>query len=266
MKSLLNDPAGYLRLNGKRRLFLFLDFDGTISPIRKRPADATLPAGTRRLLEELSSRKEVRLVIITGRSVADIRRRAGLKGAIYAGCHGLEIRGGGINFSARGLRESRRAIKALSRALKKKLSGVKGVIIEDKGATLSVHYRMVPAAKRPAVLESVREAASRHIESGLLRAGGGKMIVEIKPAVEWDKGKAALHILKTLADKTGGPPAIIYVGDDLTDEDAFRALRGRGVTIRVGSGKTAAQYSVKGTGAVTALLRSLVKAYANREG
>jgi len=253
-------------LNGKRRLFLFLDFDGTISPIRKNPGDSALPAGTRRLLEELSSRKEVTLVIITGRSVADIRRRAGLKGAIYAGCHGLEIRGGGFNFSARGLKEARRAIKALSRSLKKSLSGVKGVIIEDKGATLSVHYRMVPAAKRRAVIKSVRAAVSRHEESGLLRTGGGKMIIEIKPAVEWDKGKAVLHILKAAADKKSGPPAIIYAGDDLTDEDAFRVLRGRGVTIRVGSGKTAAKYSVKGTGAVTALLRSLVKAYANREG
>ncbi|MDD3089215.1 MAG: trehalose-phosphatase [Candidatus Omnitrophica bacterium] len=266
MKDTVKGISKILSADKKKPLFLFLDFDGTIAPLRKRPGDAFLPRGTHRILKKLASGKNVTLVIITGRSLKDIAGRVGIKKAVYAGNHGLEIKGQGVHLSVKGLEKAKTAVKELSRVLKRKLAKIKGVIVEDKYVTISVHYRMTPDRKVPAVMESVLSEVSYYEKKNILRSSGGKKIIEIKPDVKWDKGKAALYIVKRLKAVRAGSPLVVYMGDDRTDEDAFRALGDKGITIHVGTGRTDARYSVKGTGEVRALLGALAGVWGKNEG
>ncbi|MGH7476902.1 MAG: trehalose-phosphatase [Longimicrobiales bacterium] len=204
------------------RFLLALDFDGTLAPIVPRPDDAMLPAPTRAAIEAVLARGDTRVAIVSGRGLADARERVGIAGIYYAGNHGMEIDGPGIHHVHPDAAAARPQVAACAEALRRRLASLDGVQVEDKGLTLSVHYRRARDPEAPA---AVRQAIdSLCAGDDRLRVTEGKMIFEVRPAVDWDKGRATRFLLDALVDHDSVVPAV-FVGDDRTDEDAFRALR-----------------------------------------
>ena len=220
------------RLKAAEHLVLFLDFDGTLTPLRHRPGDVWLDADARKAVERLARHPRVDVCLISGRRLADLRRRARISGVSYVGLHGWEREG-----------KPHRAVPEflvnLKRSLPKRLRELTGMRIEDKGFSVGVHYRGAPAAavRRARVL--VQECLRPH--RGQFRLLKGKKIWEILPAEVAGKGAAAREILAEL-DRAALP---IYLGDDTTDEAAFEALP-RAITVRVGpTRRTRARYRLR---------------------
>ena len=242
-------------------IFLFLDYDGTLTPIAESPDKAVIPAKTMEILKGLSKNPRCRVAVISGRALKDIKNKIGLEGIIYAGNHGLEIESPKIKFRAPVPVAYKAALKKIRAILKKKLSEIKGAVVEDKGITLSVHYRLVDAKDVWLVKTIFHEVLAHYIVSDKVKIRAGKKVLEIRPPMEWDKGKIVLWLLARLKFILGEEPCIpIYIGDDITDEDAFKALKGRGLTVFVGdSGKTHAEYYLENTQEVTEFLEWVLK-------
>ncbi|MEX2261070.1 MAG: trehalose-phosphatase [Bryobacteraceae bacterium] len=224
------------RIRAAGNLFLFLDFDGTLAPIVEEPEKARLPERTREVLNALASRQNVALTFVSGRSIEDIERRVGIPEAIYAGNHGIEIRGGGLSFLEPRAAERREDLATLSCGLAGKLRHIAGAFVENKGLTSSVHYRRVKEADIEEVGRVVRSCV-QPLES-LFEVRPGKKSFEVRPRVPWHKGAAVQWLLNRRGDSETLP---LYFGDDQTDEDAFAVLRD-GITVRVGEGRTLAHY------------------------
>ncbi len=212
-----------------RRLCLLLDFDGTLSPIVDDPGAASIGAHTREVVRRLAARHTV--AIVSGRDLADVRARVGLDGIFYAGSHGLDIAGPG---HAMAHPEAAAAIGAVDRAeafLRDRIGGLPGAVVERKRFSVAAHYRMVAAASAELVREAAVSAAAA--SGSQLRAHHGKMVAELLPDIAWDKGRAADWLLATLGIDAART-LVLHLGDDETDENAFAALAGRGVGIRIG--------------------------------
>ena len=162
--------------------------------------------------------------MVSGRGLEDLEERAAVPGLIYAGNHGLEIRGPGLDFVHPGATAAADALGRVKLALDGELSGVPGAQVEHKGLSLTVHYRNVPAELAGMVENVATTAAASFVERGELRITRGKMVVEVRPGVEWDKGKAIVRIRESFP----GAPYPVYFGDDRTDEDGFRAVQDLG--------------------------------------
>ncbi len=211
-----------------RSLYLFLDFDGTLSPIVRDPGQAVLSLRMRRSLEKLLSIGRCKIAVISGRSLRDIKKRVGIAGIVYGGNHGLEVEGAGMTFRYPVPFTARRALDDVRGKLEKALSPVPGVFLEDKGLSLTVHFRKVKRAELPVVARAVEEAAGPYRKRGEIVLSPGKEVFEVRPSVAWDKGKTVLWLLEKSTVAGGEPPWPLCVGDDRTDEDAFRAIRERG--------------------------------------
>jgi trehalose 6-phosphate phosphatase len=237
-----------------RRLQIFLDYDGTLTPIVSRPEDAALSDAMRRRLQRVAARHF--LAVVSGRGLDDLRTCIGLDEVVYAGSHGFEVRY--PDGSADEHEEARAALPALEHLasyLGAQLADVKGLQLERKRFGLAVHYRRVAGADVARVESVVEDARGRF---GMLRIKAGKKVFEFVPAVDWDKGKALRWILEKIdADTVDVLP--IYIGDDVTDEDAFRAIDGVGIAIAVGDGpeQTAAHWRLDDVDAVGAFLDKL---------
>ena len=212
--------TGAWRASG--RLVLLLDFDGTLAPIVDRPELAAMPDRTRRALDRLMAMEGVTVAVVSGRGLGDVRERAAIAGIAYAGNHGMEIEGAGLRRIHPEAAAARPQLEAVAASIEPALEGIDGAFLEDKGLTLSIHYRMAPDHAEE-VREIVLEAAGGRPE---LEVFDGKMIVEVRPRVEWHKGKAVLFLLDQMRPPADAP--VLYLGDDRTDEDAFRALAERG--------------------------------------
>ncbi len=200
---------------------VFLDYDGTLTPIVDDPARATLPEQTRLVLARLAERAPV--AVLSGRDLADVQAMVQLPGIWYAGSHGFDIAGpGGERYERAG--EYLPALDAAELALEGRVAQIAGARIERKRYAVAVHFRKVPPDRIPEVEGAVRVVAAGRPE---LRVTGGKKIFELRPALDWDKGTALLWLLDLVARGQAVVP--IYVGDDETDEDAFRAVAGRGL-------------------------------------
>lgn len=256
MKDILRDWSNIKQGLKSKVIFLFLDFDGTLAPIADTPQQASMPQESRRLLYELSKKEGIKLAIISGRSLRDVKNMVALDGLIYSGNHGLEIEGPKIKYANPVFFKYRKLFREIYRDLKNKLSGIKGVLIEDKGLTLSVHYRLVEKKDITAVKTIVRESLIMYTIKNKAKIKTGKKVFEITPPVEWDKGKIVLWLLAREQFK-GNPNKIIpvYIGDDTTDEDAFRALKNRGISVVVGKrSSSSAEYYLNDHRSVLKLL------------
>jgi alpha,alpha-trehalase len=235
-----------------RRLAIFLDYDGTLTPIVGQPEQAVLSDSTRTVLRALAAK--VPVAILSGRDLEDVQRHVNVEGVIYAGSHGFDIAG------PHGLRKqvATELVGILDDAEKelwKKLADVPGALVERKRFSIAAHYRNVKENDVPEVRQAVGKVAARHRE---LRRIDGKKVYELLPDIDWNKGKAVLWLLETLGFEHGEVRSI-YIGDDRTDEDAFRALRQPGVGILVSEEQrpTAARYALKDPAEVERFLRKL---------
>jgi trehalose-phosphatase len=229
------------RLSRASSCLLCLDFDGTLAPIIDDPAQVELPEDVRIVLRALVRKEQLTVALISGRARDDLQQRVNFPGLIYAGNHGLEISGPGFLFFEPTSVECRNGLQALAKDLGARLSGIDGAWVEDKGLTLSVHYRRVRAEAHDDVRRVVHGALAAASHPFVLTAAN--RVFEIRPRANWNKGNAVLWI-KTQLDKEDA--LVIYLGDDATDEDAFATLAD-GVTVKVGNGApTVAQYSLKG--------------------
>lgn len=256
LPSALDPGTDLARQLETKRPVVFLDYDGTLTPIVARPELALLDAVVRRTLMALAERCPV--AIVSGRDRADVQRLVGIDSLIYAGSHGFDIRGPGWQSE-----HGAAFVPDLEDAegeLRQSLAHIRGTLLERKAYSLAAHVRgLAPDAAR-AVEAAVEAVLSRHPR---LRKGMGKMVFELLPRLDWHKGEAVLHILETLrlADANVLP---IYIGDDRTDEDAFVALAGRGVGILVSESprRTAAYYTLRDPDEVHRFLQRLSDAVA----
>jgi trehalose 6-phosphate phosphatase len=214
---------------GAGRMLVALDFDGTLSPIVERPEEARLLDGLAEPLHRLVRRPDTVAAIVSGRGLADVRGRVRLHPVYYAGNHGFEIEGPGLVRVHPAAEEARPALEACARKLESALADEPGTQVEDKRWTLSVHYRR---AERDDAEARVRAAVYEVCRHPGLRVTEGKKVIEIRPDVPWDKGRAVRFLLDTLDD--GAPLPAIFIGDDRTDEDAFAVVRELGGGIVVG--------------------------------
>jgi trehalose 6-phosphate phosphatase len=233
-----------------RRPAVFLDYDGTLTPIVSRPEQATLSISTRQVLRELADL--VPVAILSGRDLDDVRRLVDIDGIVYAGSHGFDIAG------PRGLRkqvatEFLSIIDLAEKELKEKLAGIPGALVERKRFSIAAHYRNVAGSDVSKVEQAVNKVAADH---GELRRIDNKKVYELQPNIDWNKGKAVLWLLQALELEGVFP---IYIGDDLTDEDVFRALkeRGAGIVVNKQPRLTAARYALKDPVEVERFLRDL---------
>ena len=257
-------PRVSKQLRSASHILLLLDYDGTLTPIVGRPELANLPAGMRRLLQALARQQRLTLAIISGRALVDIKEKVGIRGIIYAGNHGLEIEGPGISFVSPLAEEFKPLLRRMHHELSQALGTIKGVLVEDKGLTLSVHYRQVADDKSTEVKDVFERVTGGAATLGKIRITSGKKVYEIRPAVAWDKGK----VVKIVMEKCGGGGRKsgllpIYIGDDLTDEDAFRAIENYvgGISVFVGDGDspTSARYFLQSPDEVAKFLSLMLE-------
>lgn len=232
-------------------LLVALDFDGTLAEIEHRPDQATLPEATREVVATLADLPDVEVAVVSGRELADVRERVDLSHVSYAGNHGLELRTGDEYTVHPTASEVESTIADLCVALTDELSGVEGAIVEDKGVSATVHHRLVADDEVAVVRDAVETRVAARDD---VRLTTGKDVLEIRPAVEWDKGEAVRWLTEELVP-AGERWLPIYVGDDTTDEAAFGVLTDRGLGVKVGDDPaTDAPYRVADPEAVRAVL------------
>ena len=241
-------------------LAVFLDFDGTLSPIAPTPGSAHLPPGTKRLIEMLSAAKGVMAAIISGRSLKDVSARVGIRDIIYAGNHGMEISGKGIEM--RSSPAGDKDMKELKAAVLKAVRGIDGARVEDKGASLTVHYRLSPKAAAAELRHRMVHLRGSLGKGGKFYIRRGKKAYEILPVGGWNKGMAIIYILEKLKRSgMGDGYSVVYMGDDRTDRDAFKAVRGDGISVYVGKSRTGygAEYYLRNTLEAAKFLEYILK-------
>jgi len=247
------------RLRTAEGLLFLLDFDGTLAPIVEDPAAAAPLDGVPELLGELRDADRVAVGLVSGRALADLRERAGVSGVHFAGNHGLELQeppeeeGDAepeieVHPDAESAAD---AIESVAADVAERLEGIEGPRVEDKRVTATVHYRSADEDAVPTVERAVREAVDD--ADADLRITSGKKIFEIRPDVDWDKG-AAVEWLRDRLVPEGDDWLAVYVGDDVTDEDAFRELDD-GIGIAVGREETDADHVIPDPDAARALTR-----------
>lgn len=249
MKYLFDDKDGIIEevMAQDRRAF-FLDYDGTLTPIVEDPPKAHLSPNHREVIASLLADEKNFVCVISGRAIEQLKGFIGLKDLVLAGNHGMEIAGPSISYVNEGALRAKPLLKEIAEMLQRKLNDLQGVLVEDKGLTVSVHYRMVPVKRHPHLKRSFYREMEKFSASNTITITRGKKILEVRPNVVWDKGFAVKWILASLSDYLlKERPYPIYMGDDETDEGAFRALKGRGLTILVSprKGASEASYFVK---------------------
>ncbi len=218
------------RLDDKQ-VVVFMDYDGTLTPIRNRPEEAVISDSMREAVRRLAAR--VPVGVVSGRDRQVVQQLMGLDNLIVAGDHGFDIWSPSRGFiqheegaSFVGL------LREVEARLRAQLADLPGVLLEPKKRSVAVHFRLVSPELQPRVKKAVNTIFSEHPKE--LKVTPGKMVFDIQPNLDWDKGKAVFYLLQALdLDRNNVVP--IYLGDDITDEDAFRALAGHGISIFVGS-------------------------------
>ncbi|MFC1949621.1 trehalose-phosphatase [Chloroflexota bacterium] len=245
------------------RVLLLSDYDGTLTPIVSRPEDAMLSPGVREKLRALAENPAFSVGIISGRLLKEVRQLVGVEGIYYAGNHGLEIEGPGLSFIHPAAESAWMEIADLNRQLSERLSSIEGAFVEDKGLSLSVHYRLVNENDVDTVADIFRQITEPRLKEGKIRLSSGKKVFEVRPPIDWHKGKAVETVIKEI-ERTSRSEigTVIYLGDDITDEDAFRVVRHpRGWSVFIGeeNQSSSADYFLNSTSEVETLLSRLLE-------
>jgi len=233
MKHLSKELGKIKREIKGKQLFLFLDFDGTLTPIRRDPRKVRLGKGMYHTLKRVADKSNICVAVISGRRLGGIKKMIGLKNVIYVGNHGLEAIGPNLNFILPSAVKTKKIIKDVGQKLKKKLRKFKGVIIEDKNLTLSVHYRMANERDAYSVIQIVESITKPYQKKRQIKVTEGKKVREIRPPATWDKGRVAKKLLKLEEKRLQKRIIPICMGDDKTDEDIFKLFKKRGYTIKI---------------------------------
>ncbi len=248
------------KFDSSRHIVLLADYDGTLTPIVERPELAVLPEPTRELLQRISRQRRATLGIVSGRALSDLRQKVGLTHVIYAGNHGLEIEGPGLSFIHPLAEEFKPVFRLLYQLLSRAFGGSPAVLVEHKGLTLTVHYRLVNSDREAEEVRGTFNAIVAGARAlGTVKTASGKKVLEVRPPVNWHKGKAIQLILKKYA--RGGNHSgtlVVYLGDDLSDEDAFKFVeKANGISVFVGeeTEPTAARYFLKSPAEVQEFLK-----------
>lgn len=236
------------RLTAPPRLLVACDFDGTLAPLAPDPDGAALPSATHEVLRQLVAAPGVHLAIISGRALVDVRTRVLMPKVCFAGNHGLEMAGHGLDGAKAQAKALAPRLALLAEVIARRLADLPGLLVENKALSVAVHYRQVEVSRWAEVVHAVRSLTAADPS---FRVQSGHRVVEVLPAIGWDKGEA----LKQIAGRLGIPrSAVFYVGDDTTDEDAFRAVP-NGTTVSVGASRpSAARWMARGTDDVRQLL------------
>jgi len=213
--------------NGKRIVF-FLDYDGTLTPIVSRPELAVISSQMQDTVKKLSQKYTT--AIVSGRMREDVEKLVGISGLIYAGSHGFDIKGPQVSLVQPQAKETIPLVSKIIERLKKELANIEGLIIEEKKFSTAVHYRQVEKKEEVPRIKTVVEKVIQENKS--LRLMEGKKVFEILPAIDWNKGKAVKWVMNALKINWEDF-SIVYIGDDTTDEDAFRVVSTRGTGILV---------------------------------
>jgi trehalose-phosphatase len=250
------DQFNQITKNWKRKkIFLFLDYDGTLSPIVEEFDKAFLSDDMRKMVNEVS--KLCQTAIVSGRGMDDVKKRVRIKELYYAGSHGFEI-SGPDNFYYE-IEKARKLIPSLDnieKELRQTFIHIEGVKFERKKFALAVHYRQAPDREVPNIKQRVNKIVKNY--PGITK-GRGKKVIEIKPNVYWNKGKALNHLLGVLNNRNE-PAYVMYIGDDITDEDAFLHIReGAGILVGSHGELTFAKYHLRDVEAVKKFLSKITK-------
>ncbi|MFA5780564.1 MAG: trehalose-phosphatase [Elusimicrobiota bacterium] len=231
-------------------MFLFFDYDGTLTPIVRKPELAKLDKKVQKFLKKLSGK--FKIAIISGRPLWEVKKFVGLKNIIYSGNHGFEIEFDRQKFIHPEVQKIVPEIQKIKQVISAKIKNIKGAFLEDKGIVISIHWRLVDKKYLPKLFVLVREIIRDNMR---IRLTKGKKVWEIRPNVDWDKGKAVRFILTLFPTPYSLFP--VFIGDDTTDEDAFKISK-NGITIRVGkSNKSNARYYLKSQSEVIKFLKTL---------
>ncbi|MBP9854334.1 MAG: trehalose-phosphatase [Candidatus Omnitrophica bacterium] len=235
-----------------------MDYDGTLAPITQTPDKAVTTIETREILLRLSKHPQCHLSIISGRKLSDLKHMVDIPNLTYVGNHGFEIEGQtNINFESLVSTQFEEDLAVLKEILTAKLSNLKGLWIEDKGIILTVHFRLATDKTGLLARKVFMKVCQNYLSNRRISFMEGKKVLEIRPPIKWDKGEAALWILSKWQRQLGKNQIVsMYIGDDFTDEDAFKILDGIAMTIKVGQAKQSfAHYYLKNQEEVPILLK-----------
>ena len=249
--------AEVTRRRAGRHLLLLLDFDGTLAPFNADPAAVYLDAATAGRLDRLASRTDTTVGVISGRRLPDLQNRISLKGDFFvAGFHGLEILAPGEVYVHPGATAATSLVQSIAAAMQPHLGELPGVFLEDKVFSIALHYREAASSVRVVAISRFMDAARADVDAGRLRLLPGACVIELLPGAAWHKG-SALQWIRERVEQIHGPTFTVYVGDDVTDEDAFRAIGAHGMGICASERVTGGEFSVHGPEGVKRLLDSL---------
>jgi len=246
------------KIEKAKSILLVCDFDGTLVSIKPTPNLVHLPPKTKKLLFLLSGDKKYNVGIISGRPLVEVKKLVGLDNIFYVGNHGFEIKlPKRKKFIYSQAKKIRPLIKSLSKKFNKLLSCYNEILVEDKIYTLSIHYRNCRANQVASLKKDARRIYLPLVKKKKVRVTEGKKVIEIRPPLDWDKGKALRWTRNRLKKNKS---LTIYIGDDRTDEDAF-AQTGKGLSVYVGAKKrhSSAKFYLSGPNQVVSFLTFLVK-------
>jgi len=239
---------------------LLLDFDGTVAEFNPDPAAPELTPERYDLLSAIARQPGMSLGIVSGRRLDDLRARTRLPDHVYhAGLHGLEIEVDAHRKTHPDLASAIEKMDGLAECLSKLLKEFPEAHIEDKGASVAVHTRRMPKSDYEKVFARADILAVPWIGEALVRRLEGNAVVEYLPNIHGHKGEATKWIAQDVESKFARRPWVTYIGDDITDEDAFRAIcdMNEGIGVLVGLRPTSATHKIDGIADVDRFLRWL---------
>ena len=241
------------RANG-RHLLLLLDFDGTLTEFQADPDAVYLPAPRREILAGLQERATIG--VVSGRRLEDVRKRVSLDGIIVAGLHGLEISIPAERFVHPDLASAMDVITEVGDRLRESIEDLPGVFVEDKGASVALHFRQANAGDQQKAIDAFAGATTPAVERGLVRVMRGSNVLELLPNIDWNKGSAVRWIAERVQQQAG-PMFTIYIGDDVTDQDALDMIESAGGLAIAASDRVTASARLDGPAGVERFLSAL---------